>query len=273
MIKKRGSTLALNRPYLALIQRSVQKDGVYFEEITENYLYKAHFKDKAFIMHDVEIGLNNSSSAKIAISKSGTYEALCHSNIPAVQHLFLMNSNSRFNKIDPLQLATNLFYEWDETVVLKQDNGSQGNNVYKITSQSQLEECMQKLFQLNVHGAISPYKEALNEYRVVMLNGHPKLLLGKQRTTSWKHNLINGARSFDVPPENIPLLSGIAQMAATALQLRFCTVDILETREGLLVLEINEQVMLDEYCKQHPERQKKVEEIYREAILLRFALI
>lgn len=262
--------MAKSRPYLSLIQNSVISDGVSFEEVAPNFLYRAILDDKSFLMHDVEIGLNNSAAAKTAMSKSGTFDTLSYFQVPAIEHIFLMNTNSRFTMSDAFEIAKKRFYQWNENVVLKQDNGSQGNNVYKITTLAELEEKLHYLFNMNVNGVISPYLPSTYEYRIVTLNKEPKLFLAKERTTSWKHNLISGALSIDVPEEKIPLLSDLANKAAMALELDFCTVDILETATGLFVLEINEQVMLDEYCKNDTLRQQKVAAIYREAILTRF---
>ncbi|MFN7251330.1 MAG: RimK family alpha-L-glutamate ligase [Anaerobacillus sp.] len=263
--------MATNRPYLSLVQNSVIDDNITFEEIAHNYLYLARQGDKTFLMHDVEVGLNNSASAKTAMSKSGTYELLSYYQIPAVEHIFLLNENSRFAHNNPFAEAEKLFFQWGRSVVLKQDNGSQGSNVYKITTVDELEARLHELFSLQVNGAISPYRESNHEYRIVTLNHQPKLFLAKERTTSWKHNLINGAISKDVPEEKIPILSELAIRASMALDLEFCTIDILETTNGLHVLEINEQVMLDEYCKGNKERQAKVAALYREAILQRLA--
>ncbi len=260
------------RRYLALIQQSVKIDDISFEEISPDYLYRVHLKQdqKSFIMHDVEIGLNNASAAKVAMSKSATYATLKRENIPSIEHVFIMNSYSRFISGDSFQLARELFYKWGEAVVLKQDNGSQGNNVYKINNIEDLIKQLQSIFSLQTNASISPYYEAIFEYRIVTLLGEPKILLAKERTNSWKHNLISGALSKDVEATKIPQLSKMASKVARAMELDFCSIDILETTSGLRVLEVNEQVMLDEYCKKDQCREEKVSQLYREAILERF---
>lgn len=261
----------LTRPYLNLIQKSVEEDGVKFEEISENYLYKAIRGNQSFLMHDVEVGLNNASSQKIAMSKCGTYDVLNHAKIPAIKHVFLMNHKSRFTTNDDYELARKLFKKWNNHVVVKQDDGSQGRNVYQISNEPTLINCLNELFSLNVHAAISPFYEASYEYRVATLLGEPKIFLAKERTSSsWKHNLICGAISKEVEQRMIPDLARLAKNAATSLELDFCTVDILETKNGLFVLEVNEQVMLDEYCKNNHRRKQQVSDLYREAILERF---
>ncbi|MFC0560739.1 ATP-grasp domain-containing protein [Halalkalibacter alkalisediminis] len=259
-----------DRPYLALIQESVQHDDVTFEEIAPNYLYRAKKEQKSFIMHDVEIGLNNSASLKIARSKSGTYSVLKKAGIPAVEHYFLLNDSSRFSKSNSYHLAAGHFHSFGENMVLKQDDGSQGKNVYQIHSAEELQSKLKTLFSLEVNACLSPYYPSTYEYRIIMLKDEPKLFLAKERTTSWKHNLIGGSLSKEVPAALIPILSKIATDTSTALELDFCSVDILDTSHGLLVLEVNEQVMLDEYVKGDPNRKEKVSAIYREAILERF---
>jgi len=55
--------------------------------------------------------------------------------------------------------------------------------------------------------------------------------------------------------------------------LDFCSVDILDTNQGLLVIEVNHKVMLDEYCKQNPSEFSQLSALYKEVILQRFELI
>ncbi|WP_148296905.1 ATP-grasp domain-containing protein [Halalkalibacter akibai] len=257
------------RPYLAMIQHSVSADQVSFKEISPDYLYRVQRGNDSFIMHDVEVGLNNSSSMKLAQSKSGTYSVLHHAGVPAVEHHFLLNNQSRFAKGNAYDLAAKFFQKHNEKVVLKQDNGSQGVNVFKIETSEDLKAQLSHLFSLQLNACLSPFYTSTYEYRMIVLKGEVKLLLAKERLNSWKHNLIGGSRSKDVPTSLIPTLSKMATQTAHALQLDFCSVDILDTTTGLLVLEVNEQVMLDEYIKDDPTRKDRVSAIYREAILER----
>ncbi|MCA0991398.1 ATP-grasp domain-containing protein [Pseudalkalibacillus hwajinpoensis] len=261
------------RPYLEMIKNSALKDGVTFEEIEPNYLHHVKKGKLSFIMYDVDIGLNNSTSTKLASSKSGTFEALKHAEIPAIEHFFLINNKSRFCQDNPFNLAKELFEKFNNTIVLKPDNGRQGNNVFKITNLSQLEEKLNHIFSLEVNAVLSPYFESNLEYRIVTLGNIPKIYFAKERTYNWKHNLIKGALPKKVESEKIPILDNLAKKAAKTLQLDFCTVDILETSEGFKVLEINEQVMLEQYSKKDPDFKSQVSKLYNEALLHRFSQI
>jgi glutathione synthase/RimK-type ligase-like ATP-grasp enzyme len=255
-----------------MIQESVINDGITFEEITLDYIYRVKRGNQSFVMLDTEIGLNNSSSAKVARSKSGTYDVLNNANIPVIEHVFLLNPNSRFCKIDPYSLADICFYRFHEHIVVKPDNGAQGRHVYKINNNTMLKQKLDLLFSLELSIAISPYYEAGLEYRIVTLNNEPRIFLAKRRTTSWKHNLVEGAVSINVDTDKLPILAEIASRSAKALDLEICSVDILETNQGLFVIEVNDKVMLDEYTKHEQHRREQVSAFYREAILKRFTM-
>lgn len=260
----------LSRPYLEMIKNSVRKENIFFKEIASDYLHHVIKDEKFFVMYDVEIGLNNSSSSKLATSKSATFDVLNQANIPAVEHFFLINNESRFCKTDPFAAAHELFTKFGKNVVLKPDNGRQGHHVFLINKTSQLKEKLHFLYSIGNNAALSPYYDSALEYRVVILCGIPRIFLAKEKRNSWKHNLVNGAMPKEVDSEKIPMLAELAKQSATALQLEFCSVDILETAAGLKILEVNEQVMLDEYLKKTSYNQKAVSELYRDAILQRF---
>jgi glutathione synthase/RimK-type ligase-like ATP-grasp enzyme len=254
-----------------MIQHSVTTSGITFEEVTPNFVYRATDGLKSFVMVDAEIGLNNSASTIIAMSKSLTYDVLHKANIPAVEHIYLPHPDSKFNNLNPYSLAERYFQTLDGVVVMKQDNGAQGNHVYKINEIADLHEKLNLLFSLQLNGAIGPYYEAEIEYRIVTFNHQARVFLGKKRVRSWKHNLINGAVAIEVSDQaKRAVLAVLASETSKAMGLDFCSVDILETVQGLRVIEVNHKVMLDEYCKQNPSEVPALSDLYREVILQRF---
>lgn len=259
------------RPYLKMIQHSVTTSGITFEEVTPNFVYRATDGFKSFVMVDAEIGLNNSASTIIAMSKSLTYDVLHKANIPAVEHIYLAHPDARFNHSNPYELAERYFYKFNKQVVMKHDNGAQGNHVYKINEIADLHEKLDLLFSLQLNGAIGPYYEAEIEYRIVTFNHQARVFLGKKRVCSWKHNLINGAVAIEVSDQaKRAALAALASETSRAMGLDFCSVDILETDQGLRVIEVNHKVMLDEYCKQNPSEVPALSDLYQEVILQRF---
>lgn len=262
------------RTYLRMIQHSVLSSGIGFEEITPNFVYRVTDGVKSFLMVDAEIGLNSSASTIIAMSKSLTYDVLHKENIPAVEHFYLAHPDSKFSGQDPYPLAMRYFHEFNGHAVVKQDNGAQGNHVYKVDGVEDLHDKLNTLFSLQLNGAIGPFYEAEIEYRIVTFNHQARVFLGKKRVHSWKHNLINGAVTIEVKDKaKQEALAELASRTSQAMGLDFCSVDILETHQGLMVIEVNHKVMLDEYCKQNPNEIPGLANLYREVILQRFAML
>lgn len=241
------------------------------EEVAADYVYRLRKGDRSFLMLDADVGLNSSASAKIARSKSSTYEVLRRAGVPAVEHAFLPHPGRKYRNVEARAAAQDLFDRYGRRAVVKPDGGSQGKHVYKADSLSGLGETLDKLFALELDAAISPFLESGLEYRVVTLCGQPRVLLGKQRDGSWKHNLGGGARPVEVDEGLTAPLADLAVAASAALGLDFCSVDILDTADGLLVLEVNDKVMLDHYLRHFPERLEQVSALYRDAILERLS--
>ena len=88
----------------------------------------------------------------------------------------------------------------------------------------------------------------------------------------WKHNLAHGAVAKIVTDEAlIDKLSELALRAADALNIKFASIDIIQTANDYRILEINSGVMMEHFASSSLENYAKAKEIYREAIRLMFA--
>ncbi|MFC3800403.1 RimK family alpha-L-glutamate ligase [Cohnella sp. GCM10012308] len=261
------------RPYLRLIQRVGEAEGVSFETITPNLTYRARRGEASFLMTDAELGLNPSSASALAVSKSAASDALRAAGVPGVEHVFLPHPGHRFGvgAAATYVRAEAAFERFCGDAVVKPDDGAQGRHVYRVRNKDELREALRAVFALERHAAVSPYREAEFEYRVVVLAGEARVWVGKQRNGSWKHNLAEGASSVEASAEDRMRLSPLAVRAAAALDMVFCSVDILDTAlHGPLVIEINHKVMLGDHYRQHPETEGELAALYRDAIALRF---
>ena len=83
----------------------------------------------------------------------------------------------------------------------------------------------------------------------------------------WKHNLCGGASPEVVVDEIIKArLMEVATATAKVLKAHFVSVDIVDTMEGLKVLEINSGVCMENFSLSSNSNYKKAKEIYRKAI-------
>lgn len=89
---------------------------------------------------------------------------------------------------------------------------------------------------------------------------------------NWKFNLSNGAiASFDINSSIKEKIETIAKDIIDKLELKFVSIDIVETEDELLVLEINSGVMMENLINMVDDV-KKIEGIYEKAILLMFEM-
>lgn len=84
----------------------------------------------------------------------------------------------------------------------------------------------------------------------------------------WRHNLAHGATANllstdDTRWKEIELIANAARMA---LGIRFASIDIVETDDGLAVLEVNAGVMMEKFARQSPETWAIAKSIYYNAL-------
>lgn len=88
-------------------------------------------------------------------------------------------------------------------------------------------------------------------------------------TISWKHNLNSGAIPIlvDERDKYLSKVKNIAQMAGDAMNAKFASIDISQTKSGeILVMEVNASVCMNKFSEILPNGYKIAKEIYSKAI-------
>jgi glutathione synthase/RimK-type ligase-like ATP-grasp enzyme len=88
----------------------------------------------------------------------------------------------------------------------------------------------------------------------------------------WRHNLGHGAEN-DAVDDKDNAISELAVSAAAALQMKFCSVDMVRAADQLLVLEVNAGVMMESFAASSEANRAKTKGIYEEAILFGLGMI
>lgn len=84
---------------------------------------------------------------------------------------------------------------------------------------------------------------------------------------SWKHNLGQGAKPVIVTDSLIKeRLSELALSCVLALDIEFASVDIIESEQGLEILEVNSGVMMEKFAQSSPNNYIVAKKIYEKAI-------
>lgn len=222
-----------------------------------------------------DFGLNPASSAAILNDKYAIYEALTYHHIPAAECQII------YPEGDPspwavgcnsLAFAEQYFRAHQSHIVLKPNYGSQGIGVCQVTSLPELAQAYREVFARSYSASLCPFYNIQHEYRVVILDDAVRLAYMKTAHGDWRFNLHHGALASPIPSADYPAIIRLARQAFRALDLRFCSVDIIKTTDDqLLVMELNNGVTLTGYLKQHPEELDRILSIYHDAVAAIFA--
>lgn len=240
------------------------------------------------------LALNSHSSAAIATDKFATFEVLRATGVPTIDHAIIYPFDNHLsfakNCNTPKYLQT-FFEAHHQDIVLKPNCGLGGHGITHITSPEQFSSALNAAFSCSDSASLCPFYQIRREYRAVMLDGEPRLVYGKERGADWRFNLQHGAKVVDVDSKSelYNQLVVLARRTTNTLNLRFCSVDIIEldpsdphakhkpnqnttrpSQPELLVIEVNSTVATSHYLEQRPAQANLVEAIYRDAILKMF---
>ena len=302
------------RMLVKIIKEICAEEAITFASFSYDWILRLQKNGKLGFLLGYNLGINNSTSARICDDKGAASEILLHAGIPAVEHFFFMTPlNIHYVGVNGNWPRIQRLLAQHGVLVCKANEGTGGNAVFLVKNQVQLEKAVQKIFSQHQNLAVSPYYEILKEYRVIVLQGAAKLAYAKNvpyvigdgksnvrnlllnymqetqtlinfelddaelervldegeiRNINWKSNLGQGASPEIVEGgELLPALSDLATKAAAALSIDFASVDIVNTPEGMKVLEVNCGIMMENFIRCAPENYATAKNIYREAVL------
>jgi len=171
--------------------------------------------------------INSRESLEIASDKFLTSVFLEKHNIPTPKTIICE---------DP-HIALETFEELGNDCVLKPLYGSKGIGIIRLNDKGFAENVIYSLGQLNEVFYLQEFVEHYNrDIRILVLGD--KVVAGMYRVgDSWKTNLYTGAKPE--PLEITNELENLAIKAAKAVKTEIAGVDIVESENGLLVLEVN----------------------------------
>lgn len=264
--------------YFQLLTEICHAEGIKCEFFSNDWLLKLTKNDKTRYIFGYKFGINNQAAGQIADDKFATYSILKSAQIPVVEQTIFYNSNNRMNYAkfhNSPEYVAEYLHNHDDNIVIKPATGTCGQSVMHITRELQIPAAFEKVFRQSHSAVMCPFYQITHEYRLIMLDGEEKLTYMKSLSLGsdgWKFNLAAGAKAMDVTDKfKKAQLVQLAQKTVSTIGLRFCSVDIIETQDGeLLVMEVNSGVMIKRFLQQRPDRYTQVYNLYREAILKMF---
>ena len=281
-----------------MIKNICEKNNINYTLLSKDWIIMLEKDSKIRFITGCKFPLDNHSIGEILDDKYALYEVLRENKIPVVEHNILYpNNNTNDYALDAnnSKLIENYFLKNNNSIVLKPCKGTCGNNVYHITSINDIDKILEILFSKNTSISYCPFYNIKNEYRVIVFNGKDSLrslLLqfnyeyfnnklddkiydnilddGEIYEYDWKFNLSNGAiATFDIDVNIKEKIKKIAKEIIDKLELKFVSIDIIETDKELLVLEINSGVMMENLINVIDDT-TIIENIYEKAIILMF---
>lgn len=213
--------------------------------------FKGKGTNESMIAYD--IGLNTHKAHLLAKDKENCSTHLLTHGVSVVVHTRLsngLNGKSSVGGMSNVDLLEVVLEHYSFPMVVKDNKGGAGKNVFLVHGLADLVTALSDLMARGLDPCVSKYYDFSTEYRVVVLDGEVMLSFGKRKQDgSFQHNLSSGATVVSLPVELESSVHDLALKATKALRLRFATVDIIETPDGLKVLEVNDSVTLKRVLK------------------------
>lgn len=220
-----------------IIKQICQEKSIQYEELSDDWIIKLTKENRNKFIVGYKFDLNNQATSEICNDKFALYAVLKSEEIPVIEYNILFK-----NEEDKLE---KYFYEYNQNVVLKPNNGTCGNNVLHICE----------------------YDKLKNEN--ISADYIPKF--GEKIEYEWRFNLSRGAKIADVDDEEKNILMNMINNIIKVINLKFVSIDIVKlTNNQYMVMEINSGVMMENLVKLQDDGIQIAKSVYGEAIDLMF---
>lgn len=171
------------RALVASLERYCARRGLSLKRLSHDWILQISDARGHHLVFGYDLGANASSAARVANDKSATYEVLKASGVPALEHRVFLHP--RF--LDFIETDGNwrgllqAFEDFGQDVVVKDNEGTGGMEVFRARSLRELEQRVHGLMQIARGIAVSPYLRLSEEVRFVMIEDEPVLAYRKER--------------------------------------------------------------------------------------------
>lgn len=166
-----------------VIKELCQEMNIKLEMLSYNWILQLTKDGKVRHITRNHFDNNPQASSEIANDKYATYEVLKSQKVPVIEHTMIFNPGTRSRYVPEEGIWSVIEKQFSQygSLVVKPNDGWQGEGVSLCHTKKELEVTIEKLFQK--HGGISicPYYEIDTEYRTFYLNGEVLLIYGKTK--------------------------------------------------------------------------------------------
>jgi glutathione synthase/RimK-type ligase-like ATP-grasp enzyme len=130
-----------------------------------------------------DVGLNSAVAHQVANDKSACVEVLKLAGVACIPHTLFLGSklSAHIPGSGSLEAMLTLLDQHPQGLVVKPNEGTSGELVFRVTTRAQLEQAVARIFSSYPSLAISPYVEIKSEIRFVVLDDRVLLAYIKLR--------------------------------------------------------------------------------------------
>ena len=171
------------RTFVDAVKRYCADHGIGVEIRSQGWLIIMQRGPKRHLAFGYDLGLNSAVAHQIANDKAATAEVLQMCGVPCVPHTLFLSP--QMNEYIPPQRSWEamiaLLREYPNGIVVKPNEGTSGDSVFKVSTEPELELAAHKIFSSSLSLAVSPYVDIEDEIRVVLLDQDPVVVYSKNR--------------------------------------------------------------------------------------------
>ena len=162
-----------------LLKEICDENNIKFNVISNGWVMVFEKDSKVRILAGYKFDLNKNGISNVFDDKFATYELLKLYDVPVVEHKLLYglyNMEKYATNYKNYNYLLNYFYENNNNIVIKKNNGTCGNDVYHITNINELKKIFEMIKMSKLSYSMSPFYNIENEYRTIVLDGKIKLI-------------------------------------------------------------------------------------------------
>lgn len=249
---KRGAYIT-DRLLPQFVREAAERRGIACVGMSDDWVLRLEQGLKRHWVLGYQFDVNTAAASSIAQDKVATHLALKQAGVPSVEHVLL---RSLLGEQFPVKELSKRF---PGQFVIKPLEGTGGRDVLLVQNAQEAESVIAGSKELA--WAASPFLDIRAEYRVILLDGSPLVMYEKTEPVTEHglvyYNLGKGARPKEILTQDTKeILENLARQTCAALALRLASVDIIRVGQKLMVLEVNDGIMMENYARSSEQHNK-----------------
>ena len=202
------------RIFVEALRRYCTERGIAIDIRSDGWLIVMQRGDVRRCAFGYDVGLNSAVAHRIANDKAATADVLAMTNVACVPHALFLSPemNQYVSQPESWEAMLQLLAEHPNGIVVKPNEGSTGESVFMVSTKPALELAVSRIFASHLSLSISPLVHIQDETRVVVLDGDPLLVYGKNRpsiTGDGQHSLLELALAATPVAQRSTVLPGM----------------------------------------------------------------